>query len=170
MDVTVYTTPTCPYCHQVKEFLSRRGVPFREYDVSVDAAAAAEMVRLTGQYGVPVTVIDGQAVVGFDRARLEALLGARGRVRLGAAVADAADMAAQGRCAVHMGAYIGRIAPGGVAERAGLRVGDVIISLAGQGVRDAAHLEALVGPIRPRQRVPIEYVRGEERLMGLLEF
>lgn len=154
----------------MKEFLSRRGVAFQERDVSVDAAAAAEMVRLTGQYGVPVTVIDDQVVLGFDRARLEAILGRQARVRLGAAVADAAEMAVQGRCAVRTGAYIGRVTPGGVAQRAGLQVGDVIIGLAGQSVRDAAHLEELLARLRPGQRVPIEYVRGEERFLGALEF
>jgi len=128
------------------------------------------MVRLTGQYGVPVTVIDGEIVIGFDRARLEALLAQKARPRLGAAVADAAEMAAQGRCAVRTGAYIGRITPGGVAERAGLRVGDVIIGLAGQSVRDAAHLESLLGRLKPGQRVPIEYVRGSESRFGALEF
>ncbi len=154
----------------MKEYLSRRGIAFREYDVSADAEAAAQMVRLTGQYGVPVTVIDGQAVIGFDRARLDALLAQKARPRLGAAVADAAEMAAQGRCAVHTGAYIGRVTPGGVAERAGLRVGDVITSLAGQGVRDAAHLEGLLARLKPGQRVPVEYVRGTESRLGVLEF
>ena len=66
MDVTVYTTPTCPYCHQVKQYLTQRSIAFREVDVSRDQAAAAEMVRQTGQQGVPVTVIDGQTVVGLD--------------------------------------------------------------------------------------------------------
>lgn len=138
--------------------------------MSADAAAAAQMVRLTGQYGVPVTVIDGEIVIGFDRARLEALLSQKARPRLGAAVADAAEMAAQGRCAVRTGAYIGRITPGGVAERAGLRVGDVLIGLAGQSVRDAAHLESLLERLKPGQRVPIEYVRGSESRIGALEF
>jgi glutaredoxin 3 len=75
MEIIVYTTPTCPYCHQVKHFLSERGVKFTERDVSVDRAAATEMIQKTGQRGVPVITIDGQVVVGFDRARLEQLLG-----------------------------------------------------------------------------------------------
>ena len=78
MDVKVYTTPTCGYCHQVKKFLSERGVKYAEYDVSRDRAAADEMVRLTGQMGVPVILVDGQVVVGFDRARLEHLLSKNG--------------------------------------------------------------------------------------------
>ena len=60
MNVTVYTTPTCGYCRQVKEFLSRRGLKFTEYDVSRDRAAADEMIRKSGQMGVPVIIVDDQ--------------------------------------------------------------------------------------------------------------
>lgn len=74
INIRIYTTPTCGYCHQAKRFLSERGVKFTEYDVSRDRAAADEMVRMTGQMGVPVIVVDGQVVVGFDRTRLEHLL------------------------------------------------------------------------------------------------
>jgi glutaredoxin-like YruB-family protein len=66
MDVKVYTTPTCPYCYQVKSFLDRLGVKYTEYDVSRDRDKAEEMVTMTGQMGVPVTVIDGEVVIGFD--------------------------------------------------------------------------------------------------------
>ena len=74
MNVTVYTTPTCGYCHQAKKYLSERGVKYTEHDVSRDKAAADEMVRLTGQMGVPVIVVDGKPIIGFDRPRLESLL------------------------------------------------------------------------------------------------
>ena len=74
MDVKVYTSPTCGYCHQVKRYLSERGVEFTERDISVDRAAAEDMIRQTGQTGVPVIVVDGEAVVGFDRPRLDQLL------------------------------------------------------------------------------------------------
>jgi glutaredoxin-like YruB-family protein len=69
MNVVVYTTPTCPYCHQAKGFLSQRGVKFTEYDVSMDRAAADEVIRKSGRMEVPVITIDDQVVVGFDRAR-----------------------------------------------------------------------------------------------------
>jgi len=72
--VTVYTTPTCGYCRQAKRFLAERGVDFREVDVSADDAAASEIVRRTGQFGVPVIDVGGTLVVGFNRARLEQLL------------------------------------------------------------------------------------------------
>ncbi|MBI2005009.1 glutaredoxin family protein [Patescibacteria group bacterium] len=74
-NVTIYSTPTCHFCHMAKEFFNEKGVPFTNYDVSVDAAKRQEMIQLTGQLGVPVIVIDGDLMVGFDRAKLAAKLG-----------------------------------------------------------------------------------------------
>ncbi len=74
MAVTVYSTPTCRYCTAAKHYLTKNGVKFREIDVSRDAQAAAEMVRKTGQQGVPVIDVNGTAVVGFDKARLNRAL------------------------------------------------------------------------------------------------
>lgn len=72
-EVTVYTTPTCPWCHRLKDFLRARGIAFTEVDVSRDPAAARRLVELTGARSVPVTVADGRTVVGFDREALEKL-------------------------------------------------------------------------------------------------
>lgn len=73
--VTVYTTPTCPWCQMVKRYLEARGIPYTEVDVAADHTAAMEMVRKSGQTGVPVVEIDGEIVVGFDRERIDQLLG-----------------------------------------------------------------------------------------------
>ncbi len=73
--VTVYSTPTCSWCHAVKDHLTSHQISFSEVDVSVDVEKAREMVARSGQYGVPVIDIDGEIVVGFDRARINALLG-----------------------------------------------------------------------------------------------
>lgn len=73
--VVVFTTPTCPWCTRVKQYLRRRNVRFREVDVSRDAAAARDLVRRTGQMGVPVVEIDGRPVVGFDKSKIDKLLG-----------------------------------------------------------------------------------------------
>ncbi|MBE3576350.1 MAG: glutaredoxin family protein [Limnochordales bacterium] len=73
--VTVYSTPTCPYCNAAKRYLKERGVPFRDVDVSRDQRAAMEMIRKSGQMGVPVLDIGGRIVVGFDRNKINALLG-----------------------------------------------------------------------------------------------
>ena len=73
--VVVFTTPTCSWCTKLKSYLRQRQVPFREVDVSKDAAAARDLVRRTGQQGVPVITIDGKAIVGFDKPKIDRLLG-----------------------------------------------------------------------------------------------
>ena len=73
--VTIYSTPTCHFCHMAKDFFTEKGVTFTDYNVAADAAKRQEMIDLTGQLGVPVIVIDGAVSVGFDRNRLAAKLG-----------------------------------------------------------------------------------------------
>ncbi len=75
MNVIVYSTPTCPYCKLTKEFLKEKDISFKEIDVSADAASANEMVKKSGQMGVPVIDIDGQVIVGWNKAALEEALG-----------------------------------------------------------------------------------------------
>ena len=70
-NVTVYSTPTCPYCVRVKQFLKENDVPFNNIDVSADQAKAQEMVNKSGQMGVPVVDIDGKIIVGFDKAAIQ---------------------------------------------------------------------------------------------------
>ena len=72
--VKVYSTPTCPYCVMAKEYLKQKNIDFQTIDVSVNQAAVEEMVKLTGQMGVPVIVVDGKPVVGFDKAKIDSLL------------------------------------------------------------------------------------------------
>jgi thioredoxin len=73
--VTVFSTPTCPWCSRLKAYLRQHNIPFKDIDVSRDTQAAQEMVRRSGQMGVPQAWINGQVVVGFDRQRIDALLG-----------------------------------------------------------------------------------------------
>ncbi len=73
--VIVFSTPTCPYCQAAKRYLQQRGVPFEDEDVSRNMIAAQYMVQRSGQQGVPVIQVGNEVVVGFDRARLDALLG-----------------------------------------------------------------------------------------------
>ncbi len=73
--VLVFTTQTCPWCVRVKQYLRERQVPFREIDVSRNASAARDLVRKTGQTGVPVVEIDGRPIIGFDRAQIDKQLG-----------------------------------------------------------------------------------------------
>ena len=72
--VVIYSTPTWPYCKRAEEYLSRKGVSFVNYDVSVDRDKAREMIQKSGQMGVPVITIDGEVVVGFNQAVLDKLL------------------------------------------------------------------------------------------------
>ena len=74
-NVTVYSTPTCSWCTVIKRHLQENGIQYREVDVSADQNAAAEMVKKSGQQGVPQTDINGQVVVGFDKTRINSLLG-----------------------------------------------------------------------------------------------
>lgn len=74
MDVKVYSTPTCPWCSRAKEYLSKNNVNYEDIDVSVNREAAQEMVQKSGQRGVPVLDIDGHIIVGFDQARIDALI------------------------------------------------------------------------------------------------
>lgn len=73
--VTIYSTPTCHFCKMAKDFFAEKNIPFTNFDVSVDAAKREEMIQMTGQLGVPVIVIDGDTMVGFDREKLATKLG-----------------------------------------------------------------------------------------------
>ena len=127
MNVKIYTTPTCGYCHMANRFLSEQGVAYREHDVSVDRQAAGEMMRLTGQMGVPVLVINGQVVVGFDRSRIQQLLsrGSGRGVCLGIKIADAVA-AGRPAGATSAGAVVGDVGRGSAGAQAGIMPGDII--------------------------------------------
>lgn len=73
--VIIFTTPTCTYCNMAKKYFRERGIKFKDVDVSRDMAAARDMVRRSGQQGVPVIDIGGKIVVGFDRQKIDKYLG-----------------------------------------------------------------------------------------------
>ena len=74
MMVKVYSTPTCPWCTMAKKYLDSKNVSYEEYDVSADREAAVEMVRKSGQRGVPVIDIDGNIIIGFDKDKIDSLI------------------------------------------------------------------------------------------------
>lgn len=76
VNVIVYSTQTCPYCHMVKDYLKEKGVEFEDIDVSQDQEKAKEMTSKSGQSGVPVLDIDGKIIVGFNRDAIDKALGA----------------------------------------------------------------------------------------------
>ena len=73
--VSIYTTPSCHYCHMAKDFFDENGVKYESYDVMSDLPRRQEMVEKSGQMGVPVIIVDDQVVVGFDKTFLEEILG-----------------------------------------------------------------------------------------------
>ncbi len=74
-NVKVYSTPTCPYCIRAKKFLEENNIPFENFDVSADQQKSEEMVKLSGQMGVPVLDIEGKIIVGFDKEEIKKALG-----------------------------------------------------------------------------------------------
>jgi|SRR5688572_22926421 S1-C subfamily serine protease len=141
--------------------------------------AAIEMIRRTGQQGVPVVAAGDEVIVGFDQLRLARLAdryaGPR-RPPLGLMAADAADYLARhpddpaSAAGQTSGVYVGRIRPGTVAERAGLKSGDVITGLAGKRVRNMSALDQMIDAVLPGEQVAVDYWRAGENLKGSLQF
>ena len=73
-NVTIYTTPTCHFCHAAKDFFTANNVKFTDYNVATDLEKRKEMIQKSGQMGVPVIYVGDQLVVGFDEDRLRGLL------------------------------------------------------------------------------------------------
>lgn len=74
-NVTIYSTPTCHFCHMAKDFFHDNNIAFTEYDVARDIEKRKEMVEKTGQMGVPVIMVGNETIIGFDKPRLSNLLG-----------------------------------------------------------------------------------------------
>ena len=119
-----------------------------------------EMVRRTGQQGVPVIAVGDEYIVGFDRPRLEAALvrlsmaSAAAQPRFGAAVADAAQHGAG------TGALVGRVSPETAAARLGLTAGDVLTAINGRAIRSALDVEAAIRGLAPGAALSVTYRRG----------
>jgi glutaredoxin 3 len=153
----------------VKEFLSQRGIAWTEKYVDEDRTAAIEMIRRSGQQGVPVTIIGDEVVVGFDRARLERIVATMrtapkskpSRRSLGAKVADASRYALAGGTAVE-GAYVGGVNPGSPAEAAGLSTGDVITAVENRPVQSVDDLAAALAASSTGD-VTLTVARGKTR-------
>ena len=72
--VLIYSTPTCPYCKQTKEYFKEKSVEFEDIDVAADSAKAQEMIEKSGQMGVPVLDIEGEIIIGFDKEKIDKIL------------------------------------------------------------------------------------------------
>lgn len=166
--VTVYSTPTCPWCDRAKDFLTKQNVPFDVKDVSRDQAAAMEMVQRSGQQGVPVIATDDEVILGFDQARLAQLAkkyAGPKRPPLGLLGADAESYLsrrpelAEKPGGPVKGVYVGDLKPGSVAEKAGLHKGDIVQAAAGKRVRDMRALDAIVDTVRIGDALPVRVLR-----------
>ena len=177
--VTVYSTQTCPWCDKAKDYLTTNGVPFVEKQVDVDRAAAYEMMRLTGQQGVPVVTAGNDVVLGFDQqklARIVSRFAGPKRPALGLLGAEAESYfrnhpeIASGYPEGVKGIYVGQVRPDSVAARAGLQPGDVIAAAAGKRVANIYALDRLIDTLKPGESISIRYHRGQEDFTGTLQF
>jgi len=73
--VTIYSTPSCHFCHLAKDYFTENNIQYTEHDVASDLDKRKEMMDLTGQMGVPVIKIEEDVVVGFDESKIKELLG-----------------------------------------------------------------------------------------------
>ncbi|MFM7088172.1 MAG: glutaredoxin family protein [Candidatus Paceibacterota bacterium] len=74
-NVTIYSTPTCHFCHMAKDYFKEKNVAYTDFDVATDMAKRQEMVEKTGQMGVPVIAIGDDVIVGFNKPVIDKLLG-----------------------------------------------------------------------------------------------
>lgn len=74
LEIKVYSTPTCPFCIEAKKYFRNKNIEFEDIDVSFDPHKADEMIKLSGQMGVPVIVIGDQVIVGFVEDEIEEAL------------------------------------------------------------------------------------------------
>jgi S1-C subfamily serine protease len=154
-------------------------VPFVEKDVSRDYAAAMEMIRRSGQQGVPVVTADDEVIVGFDQVRLariaERYAGPK-RPALGLLAADAEQYlsrhpdAAAAYPSGTKGVYVGDVRPASVADRSGVKRGDIIQAVAGKRVRSMRDLDTLVDTLKAGEGVSVRYLRGPEEHTTTFQF
>ena len=120
----------------------------------------------TSQMGIPVTFINHQAVIGFDRARLEQLLTQTEGVQrpsFGASIADASKITAKQGSGITFRAYIGKVRPGSVARRIGLTSGD-IIEMNMKNIANASDLERALSGLNRSRRLSLVFLRGNKKL------
>lgn len=74
LPVTIYSTPTCHFCHAAKDFFTANKIQFTDYNVGTDLEKRKEMIEKSGQMGVPVITVGKDLIVGFDEPKLRELL------------------------------------------------------------------------------------------------
>jgi len=138
-----------------------------------------EMIRVSGQQGVPVTVANGDVILGFDQrkfAKLAEKFAGPKRPPLGILAADAEDYLskhpemAEKIPAGTTGVYVGKVRPKTVAARGGLKPGDVITSFAGKRVRTMAALDQMVETLKAGDKATAKFIRDGENQSIVLQF
>ena len=151
----------------VKEFLSQRGVRVQERDVTTNAVYAQEL-RASGQMGVPVTVINKEMVIGFDRDGLERLIskyqGSGERPSFGASVADAARLIPAFGPDMIRGAYVGKVRSGSAADNLKIAAGDIVVEFNKQKISSAADLERALSGLGKGSRIWVVFIRNNSKL------
>lgn len=144
-----------------------------------DYDAAMEMVRLSGQQGVPVIAAGSDVIVGFDQvrlARLVKLYSAKRRPAFGVLGADAEGYlqrhpeAARGAPIDSKGVYVGKVRPGSIAERAGIQPGDIITAFAGKRVNGTYALDKLIDMFQVGQSASARLLRDGESITVQIDF
>lgn len=72
--IRIFSTPVCPYCYALRAYLDEKGFQYEDIDVGNNEQAREEMIKKSGQLGVPVIEIDGEIIVGFDKEKINQLL------------------------------------------------------------------------------------------------
>lgn len=147
----------------VKEFLSQRGVVFSELDVSENKLAAQELINKTGQMAVPVTLINGQVIIGFNQQELKRVLMQQKPI-FGASLADARKITARSQTKPVFGAYVGRVRPGSVAEKLGLVPGDIIKSLNSQSINNVDDFESAINRLNRGAPFSLVFYRDGQQI------
>lgn len=138
-----------------------------------------EMIRRSGQQGVPVTVAGDQVILGFDQAKfrkLAELYGGPKRPPLGILAADAHEYLNRHPEKATLtppdtkGVYVGKVRPGSVAEKAGIQPGDIITGVAGKRTPSMSKLDGLIDTLKAGESVSVRYLRGDQEHIGSLQF
>jgi serine protease Do len=138
-----------------------------------------EMIRVSGQQGVPVTVANGDVILGFDQrkfAKLAEKFAGPKRPPLGILAADAEEYLtkhpekAEKIPAGTKGVYVGKVRPNTVAARGGFKSGDVITSFAGKRVRTMSALDQMVETLKPGDKSTAKFIRDGENQSIVLQF
>ncbi len=179
-EVVIYTTPTCTYCAAAKRWFKDHGVSYTEHDVSRDPVKATEMYRLTGQGSVPVIRIGGQVMIGFDPLQLAKLLpdagnGAGGPVAEKLSLGMAAQSLTQEKAdelglPSAFGVMVGPVRPGGPAQSAGLREGDVLVGIGSYTLQNLAQLQGVVAAKKPGDSIDLRAWRAGQDLDVTVRF